>query len=304
MWIISIFAVNNLKAMRFLDRKIPPFMYRKSNLISLVAFTAFFALLFINLYQPFNSTDWYNISRFEYFMYSSLLILTGVMVVVISRIVMFFYTKRKTITYFQFAIWILFEILFMSLLYTFISYTLDESRNFWEVFNASAKNTSLVLLLPYSISTLFFAWDEKNRQVKELKELKENIANAEDETKIKKNNIVNFTDDKGEIKLSITKESLLYIESADNYLYIWYKGKMGVTKFLLRNTLKNIEEKFAGTTLIRTHRSFAVNFDQVKVAKKTKNGIFLDLGVDNVPEIPVSKSYGEKVTEWLLSSMS
>lgn len=290
--------------MGFLGRKIPPFMYRKSNLISLVAFTALFALLFINLYQPFNSTDWYNISRFEYFMYSSLLILTGVMVVVISRIVMYFFTKKRTLTYFQFGIWILFEILFMSLLYTFISYTLDETRNFWEVLNASAKNTSLVLLLPYSISTLFFAWDEKNRQVKELKEIGQNISDSGEDSQQKKNNIVNFTDDKGEIKLSITKDSLLYIESADNYLYIWYKGKMGVTKFLLRNTLKNIEEKFAGSTIIRCHRSFAVNFDQVKVAKKTKNGIYLDLGVDTVPEIPVSKSYGDKVTDWLLSSMS
>lgn len=292
--------------MNIFQGKVPPFMYRKSNLISLVAFTAAFALLFINLYHPFNSTDWYPISKFEYFMYSSLLTLTGVMVVVISRVIMFFYTKKKTISYFHFALWILAEIFSMSLFYTFISFTLDNSRDFWVVLNSSAQNTSLVLLLPYTISTLFFAWDEKNRQLKELKKINEDASFPEvlEDGAVVKPNIVSFLDDRGDVKLSIKKDSLLYVESADNYVYIWYDAKKGVTKFLLRNTLKNIEDRFTGTNVIRCHRSYIVNFDQVKVAKKSRVGIVLDLGIDGVPEIPVSKSYGDKVSQWLLSSMS
>lgn len=292
--------------MNFLERTIPPFMYRKSNLISMVVFTAGFALLFINLYQPFNSSDWFPISDFEYFMYSSLLTLTGLMVVVISRVIMYFYTKKRTITYWHFALWILAEIFSMSIIYTYISFTLDNTKDFWTVLNSSAQNTSLVLLLPYTISTLFFAWDEKNRQLKELKELSGTLSGSspeDEEDETKKKNIVSFSDDKGEIRLSIKKDTLLYIESADNYVYIWYMGKKGVTKFLLRNTLKSIEDKLSGTNIIRCHRSFIVNFDQVKVAKKTRTGIVLDLDIDNVPEIPVSKSYGEKVTQWLVSSM-
>lgn len=277
-------------------------MYRKSNLISLVAFTAAFALLFINLYHPFNSTDWYDISKFEYFMYSSLLILTGILVVVISRIIMYFYTKRKTISYWHFGLWILAEIFSMSLFYTFISFTLDNTRDFWDVLNSSAQNTSLILLLPYTISTLFFAWDEKNRQLKELKSATASAVSPASPSSVPAN-IISFYDEKGEIKLSIKKETLLYIESADNYVYIWYLDKKGVTKFMLRNSLKNIEDKFANTNIIRCHRSYIVNFDQVKVAKKTRMGIYLDLDIDNIPEIPVSKSYGEKVTQWLVSSM-
>ena len=87
--------------MSFMRRKIPPFIYKRSNLTLVVAFTALFALLFINIYKPFESPQWYPITQFEYFLYSSLIILTGVLVVVISRIIMYYYTKKRTLTYWE-----------------------------------------------------------------------------------------------------------------------------------------------------------------------------------------------------------
>lgn len=282
--------------MSLIERTIPPYVYRKSSIIFLISFTAAFALLFINLYEPFNSKEWYDISTFEYFLYSSLLTLTGMLVVVISRLFMYHFTKKRTITYWEYGIWIFAEIFFMSALYAFISYSLNEQRNFWIVLNSSARNTSLVLLLPYAISHLYFALQEKNRQVKAMKIITED-ASSQNSAKIE---IVPFYDDKGEMRFSVKKDSLLYIESADNYVSIWYIGGKGISKYFLRNTLKNIEENLAGTKIIRCHRSFMVNFDKVKIAKRTPNGIVLDLDIEKVPEIPVSKLYGEKVTELLL----
>ena len=46
-----------------------------------------------------------------------------------------------------------------------------------------------------------------------------------------------------------------------------------------------------------------VNLDQVKIAKRTKDGIMLDLGVERIPDIPVSKSYGDRITQWFASLM-
>lgn len=282
--------------MSFIERKVPPYFYRKSNLTLLVAFTAAFALIFINIYHPFNSTEWYDISKFEYFLYSSLLILTGIMIVVITRTFMFYYTKKRALTYWEYAIFIFCDVLFMSLLYTFISYTLEEKRDFWEVFNASAKNTFLVLLLPYLICHLYFAWKEKSRLLSTIKENKT-------QSDAPSSDIITFHDDKGEMKFSIKKENLLYLESADNYVSIWYISKAGVSTYLLRNTLKNLEAQFASTNIIRCHRSYIVNCDQVKLARKGRAGLTLDLGIEKVPEIPVSKSYGETISEWLMSSM-
>ncbi len=282
-----------------LDRKLPPFIYSKSNLTWLVLFTAVFALLFINIYTPFESPSWYPISRIQYFLFSSLIILTGVLVVVISRIVMFYYTKKRTISYWDYIIWVAAEIFFMSLFYTLYSYIMDDTRNFWEIYRSSVRNTSLILLLPYSISLLFFSMQEKSRQLKVMEENKQ----SGDITLSQKGNVLSFTDDKGELKLSIKKESLLFLESADNYVTIWYLSKSGVSKYLLRNTLKEMEDRFANTNIIRCHRSFMVNLDKVKVAKRTKDGIMLDLDVEHIPDIPVSKSYGDRIAQWFASLM-
>ncbi|MCK9346993.1 MAG: LytTR family DNA-binding domain-containing protein [Bacteroidales bacterium] len=279
--------------MSLLQRKIPPFIYKRSNLTLLVIFTAIFALLFINIYKPFESPQWYPITRFEYFLYSSLIILTGVLVVVISRIIMFYYTKKRTISYWEYCIWVAGEIFFMSLFYTLYSYTLDEIRDFWEVYRSSVINTSLILLLPYIISILFLSWREKSRRVKELEEERE-----QGESAIPASEVLTFQDEKGELQLSIKKDSLLYLEAADNYVSVWYVSKNGVSRYLVRNTLKDMEERFAQTRVIRCHRSFMVNLDQVKIARRTSNGIVLDLGTEKIPDIPVSRTYADRIAQW------
>lgn len=76
--------------MNVLTRKIPDYYYEKSNLIRLVLFTAFFDLIFINIYKPFSSLTWYPVSEFKFFLFSSLVILTGLLTVAISRVIMYF----------------------------------------------------------------------------------------------------------------------------------------------------------------------------------------------------------------------
>ena len=80
--------------------------------------------------------------------------------------------------------------------------------------------------------------------------------------------MIPFYDDKGILKFSIKKENLLYLESAENYVNICYLNKGKISKYLLRDTLKKIEESFAGTEIIRCHRSYMVNFEKVKVIRK------------------------------------
>ena len=99
----------------------------------------------------------------------------------------------------------------------------------------------------------------------------------------------------------VKRSELLYMESADNYVCIWYLSKGQLTKFLLRNSLKAMEEHFVDTNVLRCHRSYMVNFDQVKVIRREKEGIFLEMGIERVPDIPISKTYSEKVMRWFQS---
>ena len=279
-----------------LGHKIPGYIYEKSNIVRLILLTAFFALVFINIYKPFSSSNWYRVSEFKFFVFSSLIILTGVLVVVISRIVMYYWGRKHAISVGAYSVWIILEIFFMSLFYTIYTLVLNPEREYLSVFKESAINTSLVLLLPYSVLHFYFSYQEKERQLRLLEEDRAEAAN--------KLSVFPFYDEKHELRLSVKRTNLLYIESADNYVCIWYLNKGVLTKFMLRNSLKSIEESLAETNVLRCHRSYMVNFDQVKVIRREKDGIYLELGVEKVPDIPISKTYSEKVTHWFMTYSS
>ena len=275
-----------------MNSKIPPYLYEKGNIVRLILFTALFALLFINIFQPFGSRGWYpEISDTKYFVFSSLIILTGMLVVVVSRMIMYYYALRLSISYVQFALWILCEILAMSLFYSLFTKFIpsqETEREFTEIFRSCTINTGLILLLPYSISWLYFSWKEKNRIIGKLKA-------EESAAEVHTRPMVAFTDEKGELKFSLMVENLLYIDSADNYATIHYLNKSKLSHYLLRNTLKWVDENLTkDTPLVRCHRSYVVNLDKVKVLRKTKNGIYIELEAENTTDIPVSKTYYER----------
>lgn len=271
--------------------KIPAYLYEKGNIVRLVLFTALFALLFINIFQPFGSRSWYpDISDFSYFFFSSLVILTGMLVVVVSRWLMYLFSKKHDIVYWQYILWIAGEVFIMALFYSIFVKFITEAgrdRDFFDVFIQSAKNTAWVLLLPYSILWLYFALRDKNKLLQQTLE-----ANSEEIKEQAKKPLLAFLDEKGEFRISVMLDNILYIESADNYVTIHYLNKSKLSHYLLRNSLKWIDENLTqDTPLVRCHRSYIVNLDNVKVVQKTKDGIFLELDTLNTPDIPVSKTY-------------
>ena len=201
-----------------MDRKIPAYLYEKENSVKTILFTAFFALLFINLFQPFGSRNWYpGISDIKYFAFSSLIILTGMLVVVISRLILTAYAKKQGILYWQYALWILCEIVAMAIFYTLFAKFFPKDgieREISEIFRNSLINTALILLLPYAITWLYFSWKEKSALLEHIEQ--EKLADAHAKT------LIAFPDEKGHLKISLMLENLLYIESADNYATIYY----------------------------------------------------------------------------------
>jgi hypothetical protein len=272
---------------------IPDYINNKKNIIRLVGFTALFALVFINIYKPFSSSNWYKVSEFMFFVYSSVIILTGVLVVVISRLIMYFYSKRHKISYWKYGIWVFLEILFMSVFYTVYTIVLNPGRDVMEVFEGSVKNTALVLLLPYFVLWFYFGWRESVRKL-------EQIENPDDFT-INSPGSIAFRDEKGVLRISLSMYDLMYIESSDNYVLIHYTINDKIKRYLLRNTLKNLEKEFQRTNVVRCHRSYLVNLDRVKVLRRGKEGLFIELDAQGADDLPVSKSYQQKVSEKFLA---
>lgn len=272
------------------EKPAPPYLNEKANIIRLVLFTSLFALVFINIYSPFGADKWFNLTRFQFFTFSSLTILTGVLVVVISRIIMYNVCKRRSIMIWQYLLWIIGEILAMALFYAlFEKFALIDMRPFTELVKVSSRHTALVLLLPYSVLWLYFSWRDKKEQIERMADIQSVSLNTRD--------MIPFYDEKGILKFSVKKENILYLESAENYVSICYLNKGKVSKYLLRDTLKKVEESFTGTDLIRCHRSYIVNFEKVKVIKRDRDGLKLELDNLTLADIPVSKTYLNSVMQ-------
>ena len=85
--------------------EIPAYLRDKSTLITQVMFVSIFALVFINLYAPFNAASWTDMSRLEFFFNSSVMILIGMLGIVISKLLFFLSMGRIRMTYLIFGLW-------------------------------------------------------------------------------------------------------------------------------------------------------------------------------------------------------
>ena len=187
-----------------MEGTIPAYLYDKNNNIKTIIFTALFALLFINLFQPFGSRDWYpGISDITYFAFSSLIILTGMMVVVISRIILTICSKKRELLYWHYALWILCEIVAMAIFYTLFArfFPKMESKETFRNFQTEHDQHSFGVAVTYSF--LAFFWKEKIRLLEHIEQLK----NQEVKAKIA------FPDEKGDLR-SPSCWINYYIESA------------------------------------------------------------------------------------------
>ena len=285
---------------------IPSFIYKRSNQLTMIIFVPIFALFFIALYSPFDFDridsdahflSWLNVSReLLVQLITIFLILIGMAVAAISRWLMALYTRKRQISYVHYIAWIACEILVMTLMFTIVALFTDTNKGIITLFKNSLIKTFLMLLIPYTLCYIYFIWQER---VAQLRMLRERI--AEDETALQAAYVQIF-DEKGEMRLSVRREHLLLIESADNYICVWYTNNNAPKKVLVRNTLKQVAEQLASTHIQRCHRSYLVNLDHVKVLRREKEGIFVELGIVGVPDVPISKTYSDSIQKWLMTS--
>ena len=284
-----------------LFQKVPKYILEKRSQIIMVLFVSIFAVAFINVFTPFGSDKWidYNkITTTAYFLWSVVLVCIGMIVVAISRIIMYNYSRKPNhgITILKYIGWVFIELLLLSGAFTILALIVGNNLKLatsdpMEIYVNAIYNTTGILFIPYIICLLYFSYQNKNIKLREL--MGENIG-------FRSNNLISICDSRGVLQLSVAKENLLYIESADNYICIWYlKGDL-LKKKLMRITMKDICEQLSDTNIVRCHRSYMVNLDLVKVMRREKENIFLELGVPNVKEIPISKTYGEAVLRRLV----
>ena len=281
--------------MNFFSQHIPKYLLTKRSLTIMVTWAAAFAFLFIIIYKPFNVEHWAEVSRFVFIACVLGIVLLGMSIAAISRIIMCYYAKKHTITYLQYIAWVFVELVLMSVAFTICSTLTGVQLDIAEAFEKSLLNTSLILLIPYIITITAFTLQDRNERLRQIEDDYDKAMQQRADTK----GLISFYDERGELQLSVTKENLLYIESADNYINVWYIKSNLPKKLILRNTLKRTAELLADTNVMRCHRGFMVNMEQVKVLRREKENFFLEVGIEGIKDIPVSKTYGDAVMKWL-----
>ena len=117
-------------------------------------------------------------------------------------------------------------------------------------------------------------------------------------TRVDEGQLEIFADNKVEgIRTSL--KNLLYIASEGNYSKVVYAKDGSIKEQLLRLSLSNAERQIkAFDSVVRCHRSYIVNFDNVTRISGNARGYRLILrGFDN--PIPVSRSFPKKIIKML-----
>lgn len=278
-----------------MEKTIPKFMTHKRDIFRFLFFVLIWAIAFAFVYRPDVAIRGLEYKENQYIYYISTMIGLGYIILCFSRWLFYTLNKKKPFSVKFFYFWIVFEFLLISVGLSLFGWSINvpNTRSLAVIFPRTTLAVVSLLFIPYLISWLYFSLEEKKFQLNEI--MKYRARRVED-------GLVHFLDEKKVLRLSLRLDDLLYIQSADNYVYIYYvNNKNEVTKFLLRTTLKSIEESFSSYGLIRCHRFYVVNSKKVSVLRKTKEGLMLELNSDMVCEIPVSKTYLAKVADFFTS---
>lgn len=262
----------------------------------LTIFISLFIALFLLLFQPFGlseyKSDYKSLVLLGYGGVTFLVLLINNLFIIRSFKKWFSeWTILKEILWIS---WIIFSIGMGNYLYSFLIFPmLAGMRNFiiFQVF------TLVVGVFPVVILSLVSYNIKLKQNLKTAAEVNDLIGikpiNSQTEE------TVVLVADNGKDPLVVELSNLLYIESVGNYIQIFYYKNDKITKTLLRGTIKRIEsETVQHSSLVKCHRAFIVNINQVKSMKGNSQELRLVLKKGDI-EIPVSRNNSQKMKDSL-----
>ena len=204
-----------------MNRKLPEYLLGKYQLIGTVTFSVLFAVIFLNISIPFSDTAWFGLGNSVMFLYTILFGCAAIALLIISRMLMYQSKKIFEMTYIEYVLWCVGEIIVICGVYTWITTDVATPASDLplRVFARALNNGVIALGFPYLIAGMYFAIIDKNNTIRLMNY--ENVVTDEPPKPEAKQKITLF-DNNGALKMSVSPESLYYIESDDNYIKVWY----------------------------------------------------------------------------------
>lgn len=251
-------------------------------LLHMVILPVFF-FSFMLIYRPFQAMDFLG---HEWFGVHVTIISCIILVSVIMTRLLYYFLPLK-LSYTLYSFWCLAEIIFTSFFAAlYIWLVFKKPMPYFDTLTLSFQYISLSLVIPYVILALSMRIHEYGDRSSESLD----VASQR----------IRFYDEKHNLKIVLDSQSVLYIEADVNYVNIYYIENGKVRSYMLRNSMKAIDEVCQDHGLLRCQRSFYVNPKHVKVLRKEKDGVvYAELDANDVRHIPVTKRYYDRLAEML-----
>ena len=136
------------------------------------------------------------------------------------------------------------------------------------------------------------------KYTRQAAELPTHVTNAEPIISDAPAPVLTLTAENEKETLTLPPADLLYIESSDNYCTVVYAQHGQPNKVLLRSSLSRLEKQIRQPHIVRCHRSFVVNLDQVGRVTGNAQGYKLHVGAGHFT-VPVARQYNDSLVAQL-----
>ena len=267
---------------------VPKQVLQKRFLLRSALFVSLFSMLFMSLYQPTlaYSTTWFGFGSWKQAGVTALFYTVAISTLVISKLLLFRFSRNHTVTGKQMIIWHVVEFLAIATeYYLFTVYFKLGSVEIPQLLFRIPLCVALILAIPYSIIWFYAQYKAKKEEL-ELFKVTHNREIMESDHRL-----IQFRDSQGKHKMSLSEDSIFYIESQDNYVQIFYDLEGKLSSYLLRCSTQKIEEDLAGTSIVRCRRSFLINTAKIVRYGKEKGHFTVTLDHPSGKTIIVTPAY-------------
>lgn len=264
--------------------KIPDIFYRFNVQMLHILMIPFSFMVFVLVYRPFDLDDFLNMNRGLYAFNLTMITCIILVVLLITRLTLYGMRGRMNLSSGWYIFWCCMEVFVIAHFMTLYMWLmLAHTMPYLEVLGHSFYCLTLILILPYVIISLSLR-----------------LNNAHVISEPKENAKVRFCDERGNLKLMVLASNVLYIMAEENYVHVFYLEKEKERSYVLRNTMKNIEDICNANGFLRCHRSYYINKSHVKSLRKEKEGyIIAELDSREKTHIPVSKKFYDGISSLL-----
>lgn len=251
-----------------------------------------FSILFLLLFIPFNITEWIvYTSPFKVLQLPGLGLIIGILIY-ISQLLQYFLFHNSSLKVYHLLIGFCVDVILISIPLSLL-YSIP-ANSFWLEFRQTLAIAVPLAVLWYILGiSLMALWD--NYYNKET-----SLFRQEGPKQTIQADRINIKDGNGQLRLSLRPEDLIYFESADNYVIVFFRKNQRISREVVRNSLKNIETDLSAYNCVRCHRSFIVNITNVTAIKKKGRSYIIELEGIDAP-IPISRGYVKIISDLLNS---